>query len=54
MMCETKEPLPDLDQKEKNILKDLGIEPVLMESGIEVTMKNLIELLVELKDTNNA
>ena len=54
MMCETKEPLPDPDEKEKSILKDLGIEPVLMESGIEVTMKNLIELLVELKDTNNA
>ena len=54
MMCETKEPVPTPDQKEKNILKDLGIEPVLIESGIEVTMKNLIELLVELKDTNNA
>ena len=54
MMCEPKEPLSTPDQEEKSILKDLGIEPVLMESGIEVTMKNLIELLVELKDTNNA
>ena len=49
MMCETKEPLPTLDQKETSILKDLGIEPVLMDSGIEVTLKNLMELLVELK-----
>ena len=54
MTCETKEPLPTPDQKENSILKDLGIEPVLMESGIEVTMKNLMELLVELKRSNNA
>ncbi len=54
MISDIEEMPPKPDHNDRNILKDLGIEPLPMTSGIEVTMENLIKLLVNSKDNDHA